>query len=75
MRSFAMKENSIGYIEYSYAAENNQGTSDLDWGLYENGSRNFRRARLASIRASTMALTPHSQAQNRDLWEILWERY
>jgi phosphate transport system substrate-binding protein len=48
--------NSIGYVEYSYAAENNQG-SDVDWGYVRNSSRNFVRARLASIRASTTALT------------------
>ena len=49
--------NSLGYVEYSYAAENNQGGGDLDWGYVRNSSRNFVRARLASIRASTTALT------------------
>jgi phosphate transport system substrate-binding protein len=47
--------NSIGYVEYSYAAENSQG-SNVDWGYVRNSSRNFVRARLASIRASTTAL-------------------
>jgi phosphate transport system substrate-binding protein len=52
----AVRENrfSIGYVEYSYASETDEG--GVDWGYVRNSSGKFQRARIATIRAAAKDL-------------------
>lgn len=61
--------NSIGFAEYNYAAEN----GDVDWGFVQNGSGQFVRADVPSVRAARQDSLPVGSLFNptdRDAYPI-----